>query len=752
MSRFCSKKKFMNETKPSELRNKWQFLLLQLFVGMCLVYFSACSESLPEIENRKSLCSYVNPFVGTDGPGNTYPGAQVPFGMVQLSPDNGKNGWDWIAGYYYPDSTIAGFSHTHLSGTGAGDLYDISFLPVSGKLKEARLDSIATQPTVYSLFSHEEETASPGFYQVYLRDYGITVSLTATTRTGLQRYEYDHKEAKVRLHLGYTRNWDRTTDAMLEVINDSTVIGYRKSSGWARDQRVFFVSIFSTPIEASSISDGKIYIDGQLGSGLDLLGEFDFGNVSEVMVKTGLSSVSIANALENLRTEQTGFDFSKVQREAENEWENEFSKVKIKASPTTMVNFYTAMYRSLLAPTIFSDVNGQYKGADGQVHRVVNRNRYTTFSLWDTFRALHPWLTLTQYARVSEMVHSMLDFYKEYGQLPVWNMLGNETDMMLGYHSVSVIAEAMVKGISGFDYEEAFTAMKKSAMQDKFGIKEYQEKGYVPHENNSWNVSLTMEYAYDDWCIAQAAEILNKTDDYQYFLNRSKSYQNHFDPNTGFMRAKGGQGTFKIPFDPLAYHPEDYAEANAWQYNWFVPHDVSDLIALHGGPVPFARKLDSLFTIEQRPGQLPAWISGYIGQYVHGNEPAHHVPYLYQYINQPGKTERLVREIMDKMYTNLPDGLCGNEDCGQMSAWYLFSALGFYPVNPAEGKYVFGSPVVDEAKMALPNGKQFIIKALNNSNSNINVKSTSLNGEKINRYYITHDEIMQGGELVFEME
>lgn len=699
----------------------------------------------------KPYTAYVNPFIGTGGKGKTYPGAAVPFGMIQLSPDNGRNGWDWISGYFYPDTIIAGFSHLHLSGTGAGDLYDISYLPVSGKLKKAQLDDISKTETVYSRFSHDHEKASPGYYQVYLDDYKVNVELTVTDRTGLQKYTFEKDDPQVRLHLGYTRNWDSITESYLKVINDSTIVGCRNSVGWAKDQRVYFASIFSSPFTYQLCNLGKT-MKGDSINGKDILLKLAFTE-KELMVKTGISSVSTQNAMLNLNTEQTGFDFETIQRAAQNRWEQALQTVQVEASPDNMTQFYTAMYHSMLAPTLFSDVNGEYKGTDGQVWKTDTYPRYSTYSLWDTYRALHPWLTIAAPKKVEPLLNSMLQFYEEHQLLPVWNMQGSETNMMMGYHAVPVLTDAILKGFS-VQMGKAYKAMKASAMQDEFGIKAYKELGYVPFEQGSWNVSKTLEYAFDDWCIAQVANYVGEKEDYTYFLNRSDNYRNHFDPSTGFFRAKSKNNIWKENLDPLAYHPDDYCEANAWQYYWYVPHQVEDLIELTGGPTAFENKLDSMFQLQQSDDEKPAWISGYIGQYVHGNEPSHHVPYLYQYVGAAQKTQQRVRQIMDKLYTTQPNGLVGNEDCGQMSAWYLFSALGFYPVNPANGKYILGSPEVKAATIYLPeniNKKTFRIKVNNQSPENIYVKSVSLNGIPLNDFYINHQQIMQGGELVFEM-
>lgn len=721
---------------------------------MIFILFIGCTSNLQEHKAAK-LTNYVNPFIGTDGKGKTYPGATVPFGMVQLSPDNGRNGWDWISGYFYPDSVIAGFSHLHLSGTGAGDLCDISFFPISGKEKTSRLDNVSKRETVYTTFSHEKEKASPGYYQVYLEDYQVNVELTATTRTGLQRYTFDRTDSMaVRLHLGYARNWDWVTDSQLQVLNDSTISGYRKSSGWAKDQRVYFYTVFSKPFKSFDLSDHQKTAKNSTDiSGQNVLGKFYFDDSqgSEIMVKTGISSVSVANAKENLKVEQIGFNFDNVRNNADELWEAELNKVKVKTTEDDKVQFYTAMYHSMLAPITYSDGNGEYKGPDGQIHKTTS-TRYSIFSLWDTFRAWHPLATLLHHNRVPDMVESLMGHYQEYGKLPVWNMHGNETDMMLGYHSLPVLTDAYFKGQLGLDAVQVYEAMKTSAMQNDFGVKNYKELGYVPHDSTNWNVSLTMEYAFDDWCLAQVAQDLGHDEDYRYFMNRSKNYKNHFDSVSGFFRAKNAQGDFREPFDPSAYHPEDFAEANAWQYYWFVPQDVESLVNLTGGKTNFEEKLDALFETGEKSGETPVWISGNIGQYVHGNEPSHHVPYLYQWTDQPKKGQQRIRQIIDELYTTKPDGLCGNEDCGQMSAWYIFSAMGFYPVNPADGRYMLGSPAVEEAVIQLAEGKTFRIEAKNQSSENIYVKSVALNGKPLSRNYITHQEVVEGGTLTFEME
>lgn len=742
-------------------------IVFGVFITILLMTACAQKPSAPKPQQKKALISYVDPFIGTAGKGKTYPGATQPYGMVQLSPDNGRNGWDWISGYFYPDNVIAGFSHTHLSGTGAGDLYDISFMPLAGEIKQAVLDDVKKTPTIYSSFSHDNESSSPGYYQVYLTDYDINVELTAGLRSGVQMYTFadKHQNGQVKLDLNYSRNWDSTIATNINVIDDYTISGYRKSTGWAKDQRVYFYTTFSEKITSIDISIAdktlqttKTHYTTNEGAGLTALLHFDVSKNKKITVKTAISSVSSENAKLNLLNDGAKKSFAQVRQESETLWEQALAKVKINATADNMVQFYTALYHSYLAPRVFSDSNGQYKGPDGNIHQSTGNPRYSFFSLWDTFRALHPWKTITDTDHSKAMMHSLMAHYHEYGLLPVWNFQGNETDMMMGYHAVPVLADAYLKGVitdKDINGEELFVAMKKSAMQNNFSIKEYRELGYVPFEQGNWNVSLTLEYAFDDWSIAQMAKALGKVDDYQLFSQRALNYQQHFDSNTSFMRAKGLNGEFKNNFDPLAYHPEDYCEANAWQYNFFVPHDVQGLIKLMGGPEKFNQKLDNMFTTAQqldpRTNQLPEWISGYIGQYVHGNEPAHHVPYLYQFIDKPHKTQQRVRQIMSTLYTTAPDGLVGNEDAGQMSAWYMFSALGFYPVNPVSGEYILGSPEVNQATISLPKGKTFNIIANNQSEDNIYVESVFLNNKKHTSFRISHEEIMAGGTLIFNM-
>ena len=737
-------------------------MIKQIFITGTVLAICACTQPTPiateDTPQAVDPLEYVDPFIGTDGKGKTYPGATVPYGMVQLSPDNGRTGWDWISGYFYPDNIIAGFSHTHLSGTGAGDLYDISFMPLTRPFHREKTEGGPADGTIVSRFSHQNEQATPGYYQVFLDDYGVNVELTAGLRTGFQKYQYadDATQGVVRVDLGYSRNWDKTLDTHIQIINDKTIAGYRKSTGWASDQRVFFYSQFSQPIDRYTLSTNGVTSQEQSASGENVAAEFDF-NFTEpngkkiVSVRTAISSVSIENAKQNLLAGAPNKTFEQVKTLAQQAWREQLSTVEISADKDNMIQFYTAMYHTALAPRVFSDSNGEYKGPDGQVHKSERYPRYEFFSLWDTFRALHPWKTIVEPTRTRELMASIMAHYDVAGRLPVWNFQGNETDMMMGYHSVPVLIDAYFKGLLDASGEEILAAAIQSATQNEFGLKSYQALGYVPFEERSWNVSLTLEYAFDDWAIAQLARSLGENEVYQTYQSRGQNYRNLFDPQSEFMRAKGVNGEFRRDFDPNAYHPEDYCEANAWQYSFFVPQDVTGLIDMMGGAAPFEAQLDAMFEAEQTVGEFPEWISGYIGQYVHGNEPSHHVPYLYQYVGKGYKTQKYVRQVMDKLYHTAPDGLSGNEDAGQMSAWYLFSALGFYPVNPVSGEYVLGSPEVSSAKIHLENGKTFSVQALNQSKENVYVQSASLNGQPLQQFFIRHSDILAGGSLVFEM-
>ena len=708
----------------------------------------APDKSLSEVDYTQ----YVNPFIGTDFTGNTYPGAQVPFGMVQLSPDNGLPGWDRIAGYFYPDSTIAGFSHTHLSGTGAGDLYDISFMPVTLPYSEA-------EPPlgIHSKFSHERESAYAGYYQVTLDDYGIRVELTATERCGVQRYTFPQAESAVFLNLAKAMNWDVTEDSYIEAVDSVTVRGYRFSDGWARGQKIYFYTRFSRPFDKMSVDTVFIEKDGlKISDGVVARFDYHTQKDEQITVVTALSATGMDGAERNFQAEATAGDFDGYLNRAKAMWNKELAKIEIESdSRDDKTVFYTALYHSMLAPTIYSDVDGAYRGPDRQVHHTGGWTNYGTFSLWDTYRASHPLFTYTQPGRVNDMVKSFIAFYEQNGRLPVWNFQGSETDMMIGYHAVPVIVDAYLKGIGDFDAEKALEACVKTANIDEYrGIGVYKEKGYVPYDlkpYENWSLSKTLEYAFDDYCIARMAEKMGKTEVMKEFDERAGNYRNVFNPVTTFMQPRDSKGSFIPGFQADAY-TEDICESNGWQYFWSVQHDIDGLMGLVGGKERFTQKLDSMFTFHPADDdELPIFSTGMIGQYAHGNEPGHHVAYLFNKVEQPWKTQKYVAQIMHDLYTNTPAGLCGNEDCGQMSAWYVFSAMGFYPVNPVSGLYEIGTPMFPRMQLHLAGGKTFTVVAHNVSRENIYIQSVKLNGTPYDKCYITHGQIMEGATLELEM-
>ncbi len=721
-----------------------------------MLFLWSCKEEQAKRENNAFpealLTSYVNTFIGTDGPGNTYPGATLPFGMVQLSPDIGIPGWDRIAGYYYKDSIISGFSHTHLTGTGAGDLYDILVMPTNSRFSE-RIKENNYKP--FSKFSHEKEKSAPGYYTVDLLDYGIKAELTTTKRVGIHRYTFPKDSATaIHIDLGYALNWDKPTDTFIEKVNDSTLQGYRKSTGWAKDQRVYFVMQFSKPFHGYTVfKNDSINSLPVQGENTKIVVNYNTSENEQIVIKTGLSTADIQGALASLEQETKDFDFDHYKKKAEETWEKELQKMKITTADVDKKTiFYTMMYQSMLAPTLLSDTNGNYKGANDTIARAVGFDRYDTFSLWDTFRAAHPLYTITQPERVPDMIKSLLAHYKETNKLPVWSMQGNETNMMIGYHAVPVIVDAYFKGFE-FDVELAYKACKESAMVNDRQIDVYKSLGYIPidehHEN--WSVSKTLEYAYDDWCIAMFAKDLGREDDYEYFINRSKNWENVYNNKRSWIQPKSNNGDFIEPFIPKEYTPY-FCESNAWQYYWFVPQNIDGLIEKTGGNERFTQKLDSMFSYAPEPGdKLPIFSTGMIGQYAHGNEPSHHVAFLYNYVKRPSKTQELTQEILSKQYQNQPNGHCGNEDCGQMSSWYIFSSLGFYPVNPAQGTYFLTSPIFEEVVIQLPEGKVFTIKAKNLSKENTYISNVTLNGTSLEQLFITHKTIINGGVLEFEM-
>ena len=730
--------------------------LSELSFGILLLFsFSACVSQQPDAETECYATEYVNPFIGTDFTGNTYPGAQAPFGMVQLSPDNGLPGWDRISGYFYPDSTIAGFSHTHLSGTGAGDLYDISFMPVTLPYKEAD-----TPLGIHSLFSHDEETASAGYYQVRLKDYDINVELTATERCGIQRYTFPEADAAIFLNLRKAMNWDFTNDTRIEVVDSVTIQGYRFSDGWARDQHIYFRTRFSKPFASVQLDTATVIKDGKrIGS--SAIARFDFHTSAgeQILVTTAISGVSMEGAARNLAAEAPADDFDKYLAVTRKNWNEQLSKVEIKSNDIDeKVKFYTALYHSMLAPTIYSDMDGAYYGPDKQVHQADGWTNYSTFSLWDTYRAAHPLYTYIEPQRVNDMVKSFLAFSEQNGRLPVWNFYGSETDMMIGYHAVPVIVDAYLKGIGDFDPKKALAACVATANIDEYrGIGLYKKYGYVPYDvtdhynSENWSLSKTLEYAYDDYCIARMAEKLGERQIADEFDKRSLNYKNVYNSQTTFMQPRNNKGSFIENFSPDDYTPH-ICESNGWQYFWSVQQDVDGLISLVGGKERFTQKLDSMFTYNPSADEdLPIFSTGMIGQYAHGNEPSHHVIYLFNAIGQPWKTQKYAAEVMHELYKNTPAGLCGNEDCGQMSAWYVFSAMGFYPVDPISGKYEIGTPMYPEMKMHLANGKTFTILAPAVSKENIYIQSVKLDGKPYDKSYIKHVKIMNVSIFEFEI-
>lgn len=703
----------------------------------------------------KDPVDYVNPFIGTGGHGHTYPGATLPFGMVQLSPDTRKDSWDGCSGYHYSDKSILGFSHTHLSGTGVGDYGDIRMMPTMGKLNLDPGNEAEGVEGYRSSFHHDSETASPGFYKVELDDYHIRAELTATERTGFHRYTFsDTGNANLITDLFEGVTSDKIIESEIRFVNDTIISGFRRTAGWARDQSVYFYAIFSKPIESQGIQlDDELYHDRKHASGTKIKAwaSWSVSPGSQLLVKVGISAVDVEGAKNNVLAENTGWDFDAVKAAAKQRWSDELSRIDvIGSSANDLAVFYTALYHSMIAPNLFSDVDGRFRGHDSHIHQADNDRRYTVFSLWDTFRSLHPLLNIVQPARTGEMIRTMLDIYEHGGLLPVWELAGNETWCMIGYHSVPVIADAWRSGIRDFDASKALIAMQKSANQEHHGLKWYNQLGYIPANKESESVSKTLEYAYDDWCIADFAKAQGNESVYQEFIQRAQYYKNLYDPQTKFFRGKQNGG-FIDPFDPTQVNFM-LTEANTWQYNFFVPQDISGHIRLMGGDEAYEKMLDELFTSTAGlSGRDQSDITGLIGQYAHGNEPSHHMAYLYNYVGKPHKTQALVSRILNELYSNKPDGLSGNEDCGQMSAWYVMSAMGIYPVTPSSSYYAIGTPLFEQVNIYLESNKMFKIKANKLSKKNIYVQSAMLNGKPYNKSYLLKDDFFGGGELVFEM-
>lgn len=736
------------------MRRVAPFLILFIFL------FANCDSTEPRDKNiTESLTQYVNPFIGTGGHGHTYPGATVPFGMLQVSPINGISKWDWCSGYHYSDSIAVGFSHLSLSGTGIGDLADIILMPINKEVDLTPMPASRDSLAYISSYSHENEAAKPGYYQVFLKDHQVNVELTTSLRTAYHKYTFQKGDRQaIVADLGFGINWDRPLNTSLKIEDEYTISGSRFSKGWARNQKVFFVAKFSKPIDSHSlvVDNEKVVADSVEGKKTAAQFFFQEDGNNQLEVKVALSSVSIANAKENLEGE--GFAFEVVKKQADAAWEEALAKINVESTVDSLKTiFYTAMYHAQVAPVTFSDKNGEFRLENDSIAKSDGYTAYSTLSLWDTFRAEHPLLTLVAPDKVSDIINSMLAYYQTKKILPVWTLYANETNTMTGYHSIPVISEAYRKGIQGFDAEAAYEAMKTTMMQEERGLNHYKKYGYIPFDLLDESVTITLEYAYDDWCIAQMAKDLGKKEDYHFFLNRSKAYQQLFDSMTGFMRGKSQDGkSWNEPFDPkYSNHREhtDYTEGNAWQHSWFVPHAVKDLAELHGGNEIFTQRLEQLFveSSEITGSNVSVDISGLIGQYAHGNEPSHHIAYMFNDAGKPWRTQYWARLIMNTQYNTTPDGLSGNEDCGQMSAWYVLSAIGLYPMNPASGEYEIGSPMFEKATLSLEGGKTFTIIAENVWHKNRYIQSATLNGVPFNETSITHETLLKGGNLHFVM-
>lgn len=734
-----------------------QLILFSLF----LILMGCQTESVKTEPEVTSNNRFVDPFIGTGEHGHTYPGASVPFGMLQVSPDNGISAWDWCSGYHYSDSISIGISHLHLSGTGIGDLYDLRIMPISRKADLSKEIDSRDDLDYTSKYSHDDEIAEPGYYKVYFKDPRVWAEVTTDTRTAFHRYEY-HPESvqSIIVDLGYSINWDKPTATRIQVVDKNTLTGYRHSTGWAKNQKVFFAIKFSKSIERYElVSNEKYLAETASTAGERTVAQLYFNrkNDSKLMVKVGISSVSIENALENMQEYKGQFPFDAVKKKANDSWSEQLGNIQVETERDSLKTiFYSALYHAQLAPVTFSDANGDFRLQNDSI--VTSENKvYSTFSLWDTFRAEHPLLSVLHPDKVSDMVGSLLHYYDESGVLPVWTLYGNETNTMTGYHSIPVITEAYLKGHRGFDVEKAFQAMKETMMGDSRGLKFYKEYGYIPYNLLDESVTITLEYAYNDWCIAQMAKALGKEEDYTYFKNRSMAFEHLFDPETGFMRGLADDGkTWHEPFDPkFSAHRvhADYTEGNAWQHSWFVLHQPEKLVELHGGQAPFVAKLEQLFneSSEITGDNVSVDISGLIGQYAHGNEPSHHIAYLFNKAGQPWKTQYWVRQILDSQYSTQPEGLSGNEDCGQMSAWYVFSAIGLYPFDPVSTNYEIGSPIFDKTVIRVNEQKTFTISALNNSPENMYIQNAKLNGQSLNKTFIDHETLMAGGILELEM-
>ena len=712
-------------------------------------------------QSNYKYINYVNPFIGTGGHGHTYPGPTAPFGLVQLSPDGGTEGWDWSSGYHYSDSSIIGFSHTHLSGTGIGDMADVLIMPTTGEIKLE--PGTRTDPDIgyRSRFSHDKEFAEPGYYSVHLQDYNIGVELTATPHCGMHRYTFNtNEEANLIVDLKHGI-YSYVLKARLTVENNNTLVGYRITGGWADIQPVYFVMKFSKPFKNFGLATNdklrwgvnEAYNRHRFEANIKGVVSFDVKPQEQIVVKVGISTTSIENARMNLESQIADFDFDAVKKQTQNIWEKELSVIDVDGTKKDKEIFYTALYHSFVAPNNIADVDGSFIGPDDKLDKSPTNKYYSTFSLWDTYRATHPLYTILQPERTGDMIHSMLLHYQKWGYLPIWSIWGQESHVMIGNHAIPVVVDAYKKGIKGFDYKLAYEAIKASSQlnNEKSPFPLIDKLGYVPNEIQE-SVSKTLELAYNDWCVAQMAKSLGNEEDYKLFFNRSNTFKSLFDSTNGFMRGKNRAGKWTTPFDPQALSRHgDYTEGNAFQYSWYVPQAPLELMQLHGGKKQFTKKLNELFETPFTGAKNVSDVTGLIGQYAHGNEPSHHIAYFYNITDEPWKTQKYIRKICDEQYNNTPDGLSGNEDCGQMSSWYVFSSLGFYPVNPADGLYWIGTPTFHSATIHISENRKFQIVAKNLSKDNFYIKSAKLNGKNISSLLISHDDIMNGGVLEFEM-
>ena len=724
-------------------------LYASLVLCTCIAVSSACSG-----QAGNDYVSKVDPYIGSGGHGHVFVGANIPHGAIQAGPQNIHKGWDWCSGYHYSDSVIIGFAHTHLSGTGCTDLGDVQIMPFTGEMRTARGEQNDITGSCSSYYSHENESVAPGYYSL-LMDNGIREEMTATERTAIHRISYPAGTTEARLLVNLQEgNGDRSVDTYIKQIDEYTFEGYRISEGWTKHY-IYFTMKTDTPAKAFNVFDGDTPAEGTSISCPGAKGVITFGKTDKVMLKIALSSVDCDNALANMQEEIPGWDFGKVREEATSKWNGILNVIQAESSDErVMRTFYTALYHTAVAPYTYCDVNGEFRGHDQKVWKGDWHN-YSVFSLWDTYRALHPLYTIIGQDVLPDMINSMLSIYEQQDKLPIWPLIGGETNTMPGYSAVPVIADAILKDINGFDVEKAYSYMKASTVYpQQNGVPYVMERGYIPTDKVAQATSIAMEYAVGDWGVGQVAKKLGKTDDYKEYLKRGRYYEQYFDKSINFVRPRMDDGSWLTPYDPFqsVHEVGHFCEGNGWQYTFFVPQYPEGLIELMGGDKAFTDKLDEFFRAEGDMGEKASMdITGLIGMYAHGNEPSHHVAYMYAYAGQQWKTAKIVRQILDDFYTDQPDGVIGNEDCGQMSAWYILSAMGFYQVSPSGGVFVFGSPMLDKATISLPDGKTFTVNALNNPESNPYIQSVRLNGKPYTKAYITYDDIMAGGTLEFTM-